>query len=172
MQLGRVSIDITADTAAAGALEAAMLGDEIDLLVNAANSDDSEARGLPTFATPETTTVATMEAVRNLPAPRQCRSTSSHLSARSSCNKSSFPAQANNLLGWLQPVATHPSAPCILLQLAEQRSLSTVLSNHPTRLSVPCTPPNRTTSPRAVSRAGSSTLEPCESTAIKLAKQL
>lgn len=166
---GGVSTDTTADTAAAGELEAGTLLGEGDLPADLADSDNSESRRSPTFATLEAT-VATTEAV---PALRQPRLTSSsHSSVVSSRNKSLFPAQTNNLLGWLQPVATRPSAPCVPLQPVEQRSPNTVLTDPPTRLSADSTARNSTLSSGTVSRGGSLTLELRESTAVKLAKQL
>ncbi|KAF2818927.1 hypothetical protein CC86DRAFT_432698 [Ophiobolus disseminans] len=168
MQLCAASIDTTADTAAAGALEAVSLLDEDDLLA-VGNSNDLEARRSPIVVTPK----ATVETVCNVPAPRQRRLTSSsHSSGRSSRNKSALPAQTNTLLGWLQPVALRPSGPRVLPPPAEQRLLNTNLSDYPTRMSANSTPITGTAAPRVVSRAGSLIPEPHENTATKLAKQL
>jgi hypothetical protein len=168
MQLCEVSIDTIVDTAVVGASEAITLSDKVDLLA-VANSNDSEARRSPTIVTLK----ATIEIVQNVLARRQYSLTSSsHLSGGGSCNKSALLAQTNTLLGWLQPVTIRLSGPLVLPQPAEQRLLNTDLCDYSTRISADSTPPNGTAAPRVVSRSGSPTPEPRESTASKLAKQL
>jgi hypothetical protein len=169
IQLGGVDTNTAADTAATGESEAVTLPDEVDLPADLASTDDSAAGDSATFAAPEATT----EVLCDVPALSQRRFTSSsHSSGRSSRNQSTFPAQTNNLLSWLQPAATRSPASHVLPQPANQRPPNTGLSGHPTRSSANRTPPNGTPPCRTVSREGGLIPELRNSTAVKLAKQL